>query len=191
MARDAIERPAGVAEARAGHHGERHRADCAAGPGVDAGGGGTRSNAASPSRQEAERHERVADVQDQDERVARRAVAGPARQPRACSSAGDQQARRRSAACAGARSRRERGRARRDRRPRRSGRTAPAARPGFSRASQLRVKLGTMRPPISVISSTTAAMPSADAVVGRAGEVRFEMKRDVAGRQQADERRPP
>ncbi len=33
-------------------------------------------------------------------------------------------------------------------------------RPGFSRASQLRVKLGTMRPPISVISITTAASPT-------------------------------
>ena len=33
-------------------------------------------------------------------------------------------------------------------------------RPGFSRTSQLRVKLGTMRPPISAISSTTTAMPA-------------------------------
>ena len=30
---------------------------------------------------------------------------------------------------------------------------------GFSRTSQLRVKLGMMRPPISEISSTTTAMP--------------------------------
>ena len=32
-------------------------------------------------------------------------------------------------------------------------------RPGFSRTSQLRVKLGMMRPPISEISNTTTAMP--------------------------------
>jgi hypothetical protein len=32
-------------------------------------------------------------------------------------------------------------------------------RPGFSRTSQLRVKLGMMRPPISEISSTTTAIP--------------------------------
>jgi len=33
------------------------------------------------------------------------------------------------------------------------------SRPGFSRTSQLRVKLGVMRPPISEISNTTTAMP--------------------------------
>ena len=34
------------------------------------------------------------------------------------------------------------------------------SRPGFSLASQLRVKLGTMRPPISITSRIVAAMPS-------------------------------
>jgi hypothetical protein len=33
-------------------------------------------------------------------------------------------------------------------------------RPGFSLTSQLRVKLGMMRPPISEISITTTAMPT-------------------------------
>ena len=65
------------------------------------------------------------------------------------------------------------------------------SRPGFSRASQLRVKLGTIRPPISVISMITTASPTRVLYVGRAGEMRFEMECDVAGREQADQQRPP
>ena len=49
-------------------------------------------------------------------------------------------------------------------------------RPGFSRASQLRVKLGTMRPPISVISITTTEA-EADAEVGEPAKCASRWKR--------------
>ena len=66
----------------AGHDRERHQADRARGPGVDTGGArydrGPQGGGA--QQQKAERHEAIADVEDENERLASGAVAGPARQ---------------------------------------------------------------------------------------------------------------
>ena len=64
---------------------------------------------------------------------------------------------------------------------------ATGSRPGFSRTSQLRVKLGMMRPPISEISSTTTAMPTRMLILGCALEVGLEMERHVAEEQHQDQ----
>ncbi len=55
--------------------------------------GGNESSAASADQQEAERNECVAEMQDQHEPLARRAVSGPAREPGGLQNAGDQQRR--------------------------------------------------------------------------------------------------
>ncbi len=58
------------------------------------------------------------------------------------------------------------------------------SRPGFSRTSQLRVKLGIMRPPMTAISSTVAAMPTRLPYSALPRTMRLQMKGDVAGEQQ-------
>src|SRR5262249_45665727 len=74
---------------------------------------------------EAERHECVTDMQDEDQSIGDGAVAGPAGEPGGL----------------------------------RTAKNGPGNRPFSRRASQLCVKLGTMRPPTSVINTITAAIP--------------------------------
>ena len=151
------QRPAGVAKRGARHHGDRHAADRADRPGVHAGRSGARPNA--DSAVSANRwHKQVGDVEDQHQPVAPRPPAAPARQPRGVREAGgDKRSHERGcgAAIQAAKAKR-----RASRIAAMSQRSAGAgSAPGFMRASQLRVKLGMMRPPISEISRISAARP--------------------------------
>jgi hypothetical protein len=61
------------------------------------------------------------------------------------------------------------------------------SRPGFSRTSQLRVKLGIIRPPITTMSKTIAAMPMRAPYSAVPLDMGLDMKRDVAGEEQCDQ----
>src|SRR5215831_13009633 len=60
------------------------------------------------------------------------------------------------------------------------------SRPGLFRTSQLWVKLGTIRPPISMIKGDRGRDADADAVVGAAAPDRFGVEHDIAGDQYAE-----
>ena len=147
----------GMAERGPAHHRKRHDARGAGHPGMDPGAGrhhaeGARRSAGS------RRHERVADVEDEQQPFATGTIPGPATETNGVHGAGNSEhipvhRRRRTIQNTSAMaptamvsmSKRANG---------------TGSRPGFSFTSQLRVKLGMMRPPIREISSTTTAMPT-------------------------------
>lgn len=151
----------GVPERRAGHHRKGHDPDGSDRPGVDAGArlhpvGNQRGGS---EQKEAERDESIADVEDQREAVPNGSVAGPPGHPYRLQ---EPARRERDARRPKARGDHPGGQSAAGYRqgdpieaPEGAGR-----RPGFSRTSQLRVKLGTMRPPTSMMRATAAAMPS-------------------------------
>ncbi len=172
------------AEACPRHHGQRHQTERACRPCMNT---GTRRDVLGPQhrgacQQEAERHERIGRVKHEDEPVAPCPVAGPAGKSRRMKHAGRKQqhaahdrARRRNPA-----DQRGRSAARLTASKRANG---CGTRPGLTRTIQLWVKLGTMRPPISITSISAAAMRDADAVVGRSAQHDFGVEHDVAGDQ--------
>ena len=72
------QRLAGMAEGRAAHDGQGHDADGADGPGVNPGARCDTADGGKRIQQEAKGHEGKAHMQDQDEAVGDRAIAGPA-----------------------------------------------------------------------------------------------------------------
>ena len=60
------------------HHRDRHRTNRPAGPGVDSSAGGNEVKRRERRQKEADRHERVGNMEDQDEPVRRSPVTGPA-----------------------------------------------------------------------------------------------------------------
>ena len=81
-----------MAEAGTGHHRQGHGADSARRPGVDRGHWLDRigQQKRAGHEQEAERHEGVAQMQDEDEGLGRGALAGPAAEPHQLQNAGDE-----------------------------------------------------------------------------------------------------
>ena len=135
-------------------------------------------SSAAPSSRKPDRDERVGDMQHQHQPIAPpcgRPPSAPAA-PRAArpptSSAMPVTGRDGSAI-----QRQQRERAGGERQPRRSARTAAAAGRDSSRTSQLRVKLGTMRPPISVIEQDHGRDADAHAVIAGAGPQQLDMPR--------------
>lgn len=72
---------AGVAEARAGHHRKRHRSGRARHPGMNARARRQFAEGGQRVQDEAERHEGITDMEDQQQPLTRGAIAGPACQP--------------------------------------------------------------------------------------------------------------
>src|SRR5262249_28725576 len=71
----------GRAERRTRHHGQDHRADRAAGPGMDAGARGNEVEGGKARQNIAGRNEPIGEMQNQHEAIRRGAIADPARKP--------------------------------------------------------------------------------------------------------------
>src|SRR5579872_5821917 len=148
-----------MAERGARHHRERHRADGAAGPGMNSRARRDEVDRGERCKKKPGGHEGIGDVQDQDEPVDKGPVAGPAGEPDemqdSCKAKRSRHVRAFRNATHAMRANVATSIAMASNRPKGVG-----SRPGPRRASQLRVKLGTMRPPIKLTSVTTSAMPA-------------------------------
>jgi hypothetical protein len=120
----------GVAERRARHDGEGHGPDCATGPGMHAGARWNNIEDGKPAEEIADWYKRIGKMKDEHETIRDGAIAGPAGEANDVKAIIVRESKRSKGAGRG---------------------------PGRCRASQLRVKLGTMRPPIKPTRAITSA----------------------------------
>ena len=141
--------------------------------------------------QKTERHKGVADVQDQHQPVAQRAIAGPSGQPHDMQARPRWRAPRRSPLPSGCAIHSARVAALKPITATSKRANGAGSRPGFSRASQLRVKLGNDAAADHHEEQHHGGDAYADAIFCAAADMRLEMKRDIAGEQQRDQADDP